>query len=75
MNKRGVIHFSAAPDISLISTSNLVDTNFFCCCGDFGACGDDCGGGCAVGGRGDVRDNDAFSEIGDGAALKVRWGW
>ena len=39
----------------------------FLCCGDFGACGDDCGGGCAVGGRGDVsggaddvRDNDAF---------------
>ena len=54
----------------------------FLCCGDFGACGDDCGGGCAVGGRGDVsggaddvRDNDAFSEIGDGAALKVQWGW
>ena len=47
----------------------------FLCCGDFG--------GCAVGGRGDVsgsadagdgidvRDNHAFSEIGDGTALKV----
>ena len=51
----------------------------FLCCGDFG--------GCAVGGRGDVsgsadagdgidvRDNNTFSEIGDGAALKVQWGW
>ena len=59
----------------------------FLCCVDFGACGDVCGGGCAVGGRGDVsgsadagdgidvRDNNAFSEIGDGAALKVQWGW
>ena len=30
MNKRGVIHFSAAPDISLLSTSKLVDTKIFC---------------------------------------------
>ena len=67
MNKRGVIHFSAAADISFLSTSRLVDAKIFLCCGDFGACGDDCGGGCAVGGRGDisggaddVRDNDAF---------------
>ena len=87
MNKRGVIHFSAAPDISLLSTSRSVYAKIFLCCGDFGACGDDCGGGCAVGGRGDVsggadagdgidvRDNDAFSEIGDGAPLKVQWGW
>ena len=51
-------------------------------CSNFGACGDVCGGGCAVGGRGDVsggaddvRDNDAFNEIEDGAALKVQWGW
>ena len=48
---------------------------FFLCCGDFGACGDVCGGGCAVGGRGDVsagsdagdsidvRENNAFSKI------------
>ena len=60
---------------------------FFLCRGDFGACGDVCGGGCAVGGWGDVsggvdagdgidvRDNDTFSKIGDGAALKVQWGW
>ena len=30
MNKRGVSHFSAAPDISLLSTSRLVDTKIFC---------------------------------------------
>ena len=30
MNKRGVIHFSAAPDISLLSTSRLVDAKIFC---------------------------------------------
>ena len=30
MNKRGVIHFSAAPDISPLSTSRSVDTNIFC---------------------------------------------
>ena len=30
MNKRGVIHFSAAPDISLFSTSRLVDAKIFC---------------------------------------------
>ena len=30
MNKRGVIPFSAAPDISLLSTSRSVDTKILC---------------------------------------------
>ena len=93
MNKKGVIHFSAAPDFSLLSTSRCKELS---CGSGVGACGDvgdggDIGyavcGGCAIGGRGDVsggadagdcidvRDNNAFSEIGDGAALKVQWGW
>ena len=30
MNKRGVIHFSAAPDTSLLLTSRLGDAKIFC---------------------------------------------
>ena len=42
-----------------------------CRCGGKG----DVGGGANAGSGIDVRDNDAFSEIGDGVALKVQWGW
>ena len=82
-----VVYSNFAQILALGATSGLVDAKIFLCCDDFGACGDVCGGGCAVGGRGDVsggadagdgidvRDDNAFSEIGDGAALKVQWGW
>ena len=60
MNKKGVNHFSAAPDFSLLSTSRCKELS---CGSGVGACGDvgDGGdieyavcGGRAVGGRGDV---------------------
>ena len=55
MNKKGVIHFSAAPDFSFPSTFRC--DSGVCACGDVGD-GDDIGyavcGGCAVGSKGEV---------------------
>ena len=52
MNKKGVIHFSAAPDFFFPSTFRC--GSGVCACGDVGG-GGDIGyavcGGCAVGGR------------------------
>ena len=69
MNKKGVIHFSAAPDFSLSSTSRCKECSSgsgVCACGDVGG-GGDIGyavcGGCAVGGRSDVSGG---ADIGGG---------
>ena len=69
MNKKGVIHFSAAPDFSLLSTSGRKELLFGSvvgAMGDVGGCGDmGCavGGGCAVV---DGDDVDGGANIGDG---------
>ena len=60
MNKKGVIHFSAAPDSPLPLTSRCKELSCgsgVCACGDVGG-GGDIGyavcGGCAVGSRSEV---------------------